>query len=101
MILNKFLMLITTIVLVSCHNNNNITIELSNPEIFHLDQLPSASGISIYNDTLYIVGDDTPWLYTLDLNLNIVNRIQIAVADSTILGRVPKKMKSAFRKTCL
>ena len=99
MVLNKFLIVITTIMLVSCHNNNNITIELSNPEIYQLDQLPSASGVSIYNDTLYIVGDDSPWLYTLDQELNIVKRTQIAVVDSSIVGRVPKKKKSDFECT--
>jgi len=58
--------------------------------------LSSASGVAVNNGNYFIVGDDTPWLYELDSDLNIIKKIQIAKTAYTQSGRVPKKLKSDF-----
>ncbi len=52
--------------IVSCKSITEKQIFLTKPDIIHLSDLSSASGIGYYNNTIYVVGDDTPWLYALD-----------------------------------
>jgi len=58
--------------------------------------LPSASGIETFNGSTVLVGDDTPWLYVLDENNKIINKIKLSSVDSLVNNRVPKYLKSDF-----
>lgn len=59
-----------------------------------LPNLPSASGVELVGDALYIIGDDSPWLYRL-------NAATLAAGQPTALfetvhfnaGRIPKHLK--------
>jgi len=90
------IILLCIILLASCASNNEKKIILTQPNIIHLDNLSSASGIGIYNKVNYIVGDDTPWLYELDNNLQIISKTQITPNNNQFKGRTPKKLKSDF-----
>ena len=62
----------------------------------HLLDLPSASGIDILNDTIYVIGDDSPYLFQLDYDFSIIDKFLITGNDSIVNGRVPYKIKSDF-----
>lgn len=58
-----------------------------------LKNIPSASGIEIVNGIIYIIGDDSPFLYVLDHNLNVLNQIQLFESENFESGRIPKSLK--------
>ncbi len=89
-------LILLLVILFSCESNRLDIIELSNPSITHLPNLSSASGIEYFNNNYYIVGDDTPWLYILDKNLGIINKIKLSNIDSMVNGRTPKYLKADF-----
>ena len=66
-------------------------IEITNK--ISLDNLPSASGLEIINENLYIVGDDSPFLYLLDFNFKQIDRIQLFSTNDFSNGRMPKHLK--------
>lgn len=80
----------------SCNNINKKRVYLSQPKCVHLNWLSSASGIGIHNQTIYIVGDDVPWLHELDTDLNFIAKTQISAIDTLFEGRTPKHLKADF-----
>lgn len=59
-----------------------------------LNNLPSASGIEVINNVIYIIGDDSPYLYCLDLNFNLFDKITLFSSDDFSTGRIPKSLKA-------
>lgn len=57
---------------------------------------PSASGVVIDGTTLYAVGDDSPWLYNMDLDFNIISQDLIKHYPVGDNGRILKKVKPDF-----
>ncbi len=90
------LLVVVSICAISCKSNRNPEIILTDIEITHHDNLSSASGISLDSDGYYIIGDDTPWLYKVDNNLEIIDSIKVSKIDSSINNRIPKKLKADF-----
>ena len=78
---------------VLAQKSNNIT-KINKQK--HLDDLPSASGVEIINDQIYVIGDDSPYLYQLDSDFSVIDKTLITGNDSTSNGRVPKAIKSDF-----
>lgn len=62
----------------------------------HLPHLPSASGIERFGDRLFIIGDDSPLLYQLDLSGNVVRVLSLFETDLFATGRIPKAIKPDF-----
>ncbi len=62
----------------------------------YFPDLSSASGMSIINGDLYVVGDDVPWLFKLNSDLEILSKTQLAANDSLVKGRAPKDIKADF-----
>ncbi len=59
-----------------------------------LPQLPSASGVEIIGPTAYLVSDDAPFLYLLDVaTLAPVGQVQLFETDDFTTGRIPKVRK--------
>ncbi|MFN8576650.1 MAG: hypothetical protein U0354_07320 [Candidatus Sericytochromatia bacterium] len=58
-----------------------------------LENLPSASGVDVFQDKIYIIGDDSPLLYILDKNYNLLEKIEIFKTEHFSSGRIPKKLK--------
>jgi len=58
--------------------------------------LPSASGVEIIDNNIYIIGDDSPYLYKLNYDFNILEKYQLSGNDSTVNNRVPKEIKADF-----
>lgn len=74
--------------------NDNLSLKLLSQK--HLMNLPSASGVEIIDNNIYIIGDDSPYLYKLNYNFNILEKYQLSGNDSTVNNRVPKEIKADF-----
>lgn len=84
------------IITFSCCNTNDYQISLSNVEVTHVNNISSASGIEFYNNNFYVIGDDNPWLYTLNQDLEIIDQKKISSIDTMVKGRIPKGLKADF-----
>jgi hypothetical protein len=62
----------------------------------HLTEIPSASGIVYAKDKIFVVGDDSPWLYTLNKEFEIIRKQRLSSLDSMVNGRMPKSIKPDF-----
>ena len=48
------------------------------------------------DNIIYIVGDDSPFLYCLNFDFNIINKIELFKTAHFKTGRIPKKLKYDF-----
>lgn len=55
--------------------------------------LPGASGISVSQDSIFIVGDNSPFLYRLDLQGKLISKNPIYATDNFIQGEIQKDIK--------
>ncbi len=62
-------------------------------EIIDLPNIPSASGIEIYEDKIYVIGDDTPSLFVLNEQLQIIKSIPLFESNIESDGRIKKSKK--------
>jgi len=63
-------------------------------ERYVLHGIPSASGMAIIDDALYVVGDNSPWLFKINHQGQILDRILLwPHAPLTPEGIYPKKLK--------
>ena len=67
----------------------------------YLSNLPSASGVEYINGNIYVIGDDSPFLYKLDSTFSIIDKTLITGNNSMINGRVPKAIKSDFESVAV
>ncbi|PLX02249.1 MAG: hypothetical protein C0595_11715 [Marinilabiliales bacterium] len=74
--------------------NDNLSLKLINQK--HLMNLPSASGVEIIENNIYVIGDDSPYLYKLNYDFNILEKYPLTGNDSTVNNRVPKEIKADF-----
>lgn len=59
-----------------------------------LTDIPSASGMEISGSNLYLIGDDSPWLYVLDSSLlQQTGQIQLFETITRGMTRIPKALK--------
>lgn len=61
-----------------------------------IKDFPSASGIVVDQRKLYVVGDDFPWLYTMDMGFNFIHKELIKSYPTKRNGRISKKAKPDF-----
>lgn len=70
--------------------------KLNIERILELTEIPSASGIAKYGSHYFVVGDDSPYLFEIDVNFQIVRKIQLFSEDELIGKRIPKAKKPDF-----
>ena len=58
-----------------------------------LPEIPSASGIEVVGDSMYVMSDDSPWLFKLNKKLEIIEKLQVADILSAVGGKIPKGQK--------
>ncbi|MEE9348526.1 MAG: hypothetical protein V3U80_00600 [Flavobacteriaceae bacterium] len=68
-------------------------IEIKNIRII---DVPSASGIAKLGDSYYAIGDDSPYLFTLNTAFNIIKKQEIYPTDKLDFGTFRKKDKPDF-----
>ncbi len=62
----------------------------------HLTSIPSASAVEVINGNIYIVGDDSSFLYVLKYDLTLLAKVPLyeTKADDFVDNRILKKKKS-------
>jgi len=68
----------------------NVTNEIE----FH--DLPSASGIVQFQESYYVIGDDSPYLFQLDSSFQMIDETEIFSTKKLKSNRLPKKVKPDF-----
>lgn len=58
-----------------------------------LPAIPSASGIEVTRNGIFILGDDSPWIFRMNERFEIEEKIQIVDVPSSAEGKIPKKIK--------
>jgi len=61
-----------------------------------LKGIPSGSGIIYANDSYYIIGDDSPTLFVLNKDLDVVKRIALQDIHLEEGNRIPKPLKADY-----
>jgi hypothetical protein len=74
-------------------------ITIVNHQFFN--DLPSASGVEIYNNKIYLVADDLPWLFELNNQWEVLNKYPVSGNTQIENGRTPKKIKADFESMAL
>lgn len=90
------LVLLISYFISGCLPEKQQQIILSDVEITNCDSISSSSGVVTINNSIYIVGDDTPYLYELNADLQIVNSQKVSEVDSMFNRRVPSAIKADF-----
>lgn len=72
--ISKLSFLILSIIVISC-NFDEMKFELK--EHRELGDIPSASGLELTTTGMYVIGDNSPWLFKLDENFEIVDKIHL------------------------
>lgn len=68
-------------------------------EILHwqtLENIPSASGIIKFHDDFYVIGDDSPYLFHIDKDFNLLNKTLIHSSERLTRNTIPKFHKPDF-----
>ena len=72
-----------------------------------LNEIHSASAIELIDNQLFIIGDNSPFLFVLDLEGNIKNKVRIFdIKDANVTTNenviiIPKKEKPDFEASCV
>lgn len=61
-----------------------------------LDEVPSASGIVKFKNDFYLIGDDSPYLFHLDKNFDLLSKTQIYSLEKLQRNIIPKIDKPDF-----
>ena len=61
-----------------------------------LDNIPSGSGIELIDGIIYIIGDDSEFLYGLNHELRVLHKVELFSAPDKKKGRIPKPIKPDF-----
>lgn len=59
-----------------------------------LRDIPSASGLEIMGNDIYIMSDDSPWLFRLNQKFEVLDKIQVGDVSVAAEGKIPKPFKS-------
>ncbi len=65
-------------------------------EHIELNGIPSGSGIVIATDSYYIIGDDSPTLFVLNKNLEVIQKILLQDTNVVDGNRIPKPLKADY-----
>ena len=87
---------ILVVILISCSTVNQSRIELKITKHALYDNLSSASGVSVVNNKILLVGDDIPWLVQLNYQLEIADQFTLSGIDSIINSRMPYQLKPDY-----
>ncbi|MDA3892986.1 MAG: hypothetical protein PF517_15095 [Salinivirgaceae bacterium] len=70
--------------------------EASVTKEIYFKNMPSASGIVKFQDNYFIIGDDSPYLFKLNSEFQLIKKIKIFSDKKIKNDRLPKKLKPDF-----
>jgi len=85
-----------SLLIISCNTTTDPHLNLNILEHVYYENLSSASGVSVENGTIFLTGDDIPWLVELDNDLKVRKRIRLSGIDSIVNGRTPSTIKADY-----
>ena len=88
---------ISACMLLSCYVNNDIELKITERKV--LKGVPSASGISIYNDSIFVIGDNSPWIFQLNQHMELSKKIPLEkrnYSTDTLYSKSEKPDYEAF-----
>lgn len=80
----------------SCESKVKEKISFSLLEEKVLEEIPGASGIAVFQGSIYVVGDNSPFLYRLDLQGQLSSKTTIYNIENFIEGEIQKNIKPDF-----
>lgn len=86
----QFIIVANLFLLTACGNYN---IKMKSLDHQILQDVPSASGITLINDSIFIIGDNTPWIYRINQNFEIASKYllgQYTLQDDNIIAKANK-----------
>jgi len=87
-------LLFLTLFVFSCTNNQEDGLVIESFE--NLQEIPSASGVQVIGEEIWMVGDDSPYLFQFDKNLNLLHKYLISSIGSESERRIDKSIKPDF-----
>ncbi len=66
-----------------------------------LDSIPSGSGLVKVEEALFLITDDSPFFFKLDLEFNLLQKIAIKKGQKTTDYRIPKPIKPDYESASL
>lgn len=97
---NQFFAFLYAFLFSICMPNNGMSqfpvFEASVTEEINFQDMPSASGIVKFQDSYYVIGDDSPYLFQLDSAFQLIKKIKFFWKEDIQNGRLPKKEKPDF-----
>ncbi|MBU2553254.1 MAG: hypothetical protein KKF98_02270 [Bacteroidetes bacterium] len=94
--LNLFSFLMSLILFSGCNSDKKQNLSLVMNQKTQLTNISSASASGVYDDHIYLAGDDVSWLYSLSPELQKTDSIRLSSLDSLVNGRTPGKIKADF-----
>ena len=91
--LNVFTALFLSLLISACQFEK-LEIEVLSSQV--LNDVPSASGMAKSSLGYYAIGDDSPYLFTLDNDFEVIKKETIFTIDSLDGNRIPKAIKPDF-----
>jgi len=85
----KIIVFISILITIACTNRSKV-VELKINKIQTLKDIPSASGLEIFEDELYIIGDNSPYLFKLSKDLQHRTLIPLSDTSSAIIAKSVK-----------
>lgn len=61
-----------------------------------LEEVPSASGVELMGEEIFMIGDNSPWLYRLNKAYEVTDRYQVFSTEGLEDGIIPKARKPDF-----
>lgn len=75
-------------------SHSDLTMKATIEKHLRFDNLPSASGLEMLGDHYYVIGDDSPYLYSLDKDYRLVSQEPIFDTAGFESGRIAKADKA-------
>lgn len=79
--------------LMSC-NDENLKTEITS--IKAISEIPSASGLEIIGDQVFLIGDNSPLLFKLNLDFKLLDEIELHQEFAQKFDIIPKPIKPNF-----
>ena len=84
-----------------CSSVSAVDFEVKIGDAIHNKKLPSASGMTAWENQYFVAGDDSPYLYTVDKNYNIINKLLLKDFPVEKNGRIKKNIKPDYEAMSL
>lgn len=96
--MNRILSFLLTVCLCTLNAYSQKKMKIEIQKISNIEDFPSGSGLGANGEKLYAIGDDSPFLYVIDSDFQVENRISLLEASSEDFkgNRIKKKMKPDF-----